>query len=168
MRARGRRKRPVQLRLVWTDPDLFVKALHQLPARREPPRELREALMLFVGPRLGRIGARLTVVVAQILIPAEEPQAIAHDRPPEVRRDVAIPGTLVAAHPPARIVGQVYRLAGETGRLRVGRRVIEKTVAALPRDDVDDRSLNVAELRRRPDGLGLDLLDEIDARFGTG
>ena len=72
------------------DPELVVKALHQLQARREPPRELREDLVLLVGPGECRIGAGLAVVVAQVLVSGEEPQPIAHDRTAEVRREVAV------------------------------------------------------------------------------
>ena len=104
-------------RLLGVDPELVVKALNQLPARRQLPRELREDLVLLVGPRECRIGARLTVVVAQILVSREEPQPIANDRTAEVRREVTVSGALVAA---CRLAGagirQRDRLAGQAGR----------------------------------------------------
>ena len=70
------------------DPELVVKALHQLPAGRQLPRELREELVLLVGPRELGIGARLAVVVAQVLVAGEEPQAVADRRAAEIRREV--------------------------------------------------------------------------------
>ena len=54
---------------------------------------------LFCSYVLGkhRIGAGLTVVVAQILIPRKEPElGCATIGPPSVRREVAIPGSNVA------------------------------------------------------------------------
>src|SRR6185295_10465583 len=77
------------------DPVLIVNALNQLPRRCESPRELREDLVLLVSPREIRVGAWLAVVVAQILIPREEPQSIPNDRSTEVGREVAIQGPLV-------------------------------------------------------------------------
>ena len=79
------------------DPDLVVKALHQLQARRQTPRELREDLDMLVGPRVRRVGARLTVLVAQVLVAGEEPQAIANRRTADVRREVVVPCAFVAA-----------------------------------------------------------------------
>ena len=59
------------------------------------------------------------------------------------------------------------RLAGQAGRLRVVRRVVQKAIAALPGDDVEDGALDVAELGGCSDGLDLDFLNEVDARLGA-
>ena len=61
-------------------PELAVNALDQLPARRQARGELREDLVLFVLPRKVRIGARLTVGIALVLVSGEEPQPIANRR----------------------------------------------------------------------------------------
>ena len=91
VRAQGRFERLRDRRLFGVDPELVVKALNQLPGRSQLPRELREDLVLLVGPRECRIGAGLAVVVAQILVSGEEPQPIANSRTAEVRREVAVP-----------------------------------------------------------------------------
>ena len=49
-RTRGFERRH-ERRAIGVDPELVVDALHQLQARREPPRELPEDLVLLVGPR---------------------------------------------------------------------------------------------------------------------
>src|SRR5215213_6305770 len=79
------------------DPELVVVALKQLQPGSKPPRELRENLVLFVGPRQCGVGARLTVVVAQVLVSREEPQPIANHWPAEVCRDVAVSIAFVSA-----------------------------------------------------------------------
>ena len=61
--------------LFGVDPELVVHALNQLPARSQAPRELAEDLVLLIGSRECRVGAGLTVVVAQVLVSPEEPQA---------------------------------------------------------------------------------------------
>ena len=86
-------------REIGIDPELVVKALHQLQAWAQPPRELREDLVLLVRPGKCRVGAGLAVVVAQILVSREEPQPIANDRTAEVRREVTVPRALVPALP---------------------------------------------------------------------
>ena len=95
--AQRRFERLHERRELGVDPELVVKALHQLQAWSQPPRELREDLVLLVGPRECRVGARLTVVVAQVLVSRKEPQPIANDRTAEVRREVAVPDALVPA-----------------------------------------------------------------------
>ena len=95
--ALRRLERLHERRELGVDPELVVEALKQLQAGRESPRELREDLVLLVGPRKCRVGSRLTVVVAQVLVSGKEPQPIANHRAAEVRRDVAVPDALVAA-----------------------------------------------------------------------
>ena len=80
--AQCRFERSRQRWLLRVDPPLVVKAVIQLPARRWLPRELREHLVLLVGPRMVRVRARLTVVVAQILVSAEEPRRSRTTGPP--------------------------------------------------------------------------------------
>src|SRR5258708_417294 len=85
------------------DPELVVNALNQLPRRSQSPRELREDLVLLVGPREIRVRAWLAVVVAQILVSREEPEPIANNRPTEACRQIAIPRALVPAVPFRRL-----------------------------------------------------------------
>ena len=102
---RGHRRVPAQRRFEWlrdrwlfaVDPELLVKALHQLPGRRQPPRELREDLVLFVDPREFRIGARLAVVIALILVFRKEPQPIADNRAAKDQREIAVSGSRIPA-----------------------------------------------------------------------
>src|SRR5262245_14536863 len=74
------------------DPDLIIKSLKQLQARRELPRELSKDFVLLVGSWELGIGARLAVVVAQVLIPREEPNSIVTQGPAEIRREVPVLG----------------------------------------------------------------------------
>src|SRR3954465_7150653 len=125
-----------------------MNALNQIPGRSQPPRELRKNLVLLVGPREIGVGAWLTIVVPEILISREEPQSILNDWSADVRRRIAVTGTLVPAHPVACARNdKPHRLAGQSRRLPIVRRVIQKTIAALPGDHVDDGALDVAELR---------------------
>ena len=88
VRAHGRFERLYERGELRVDPGLVMDALQQLPARSQFPRELREDLVLLVGPRELRAGARLTVVVAQILVSREKPQPIANSGAADVRREV--------------------------------------------------------------------------------
>ena len=127
--ALGRFERLHERRELGVDPELVVKALKQLQAWSQSPRELREDLVLLVGPRECRVGARLAVVVAQILVSRKEPQPIAHDRTAEVRREVAVPGALV---PACRLAGagiREQRPAGSSGR-RSARSTTRRTETA--------------------------------------
>ena len=90
VQAQGRLERRHERRAVRVDPEFVVNALHQLQARLESPRELREDLVLLVGSRERRVRAWLTVVVAQVLVSGEEPESLAHNRTAEVRREVAV------------------------------------------------------------------------------
>src|SRR6476620_10039413 len=95
--ALGRLERRHQCRALWIHPELVVQALHQLHARRELPRELREHLVLLVGSRERRVRAWLTVIVAQVLVSNEKPQPFTHDGPAEIRCEVTETRALVAA-----------------------------------------------------------------------
>src|SRR4051812_27770388 len=97
VQALGRSERSHERRDLRVDPELVIQTLHQLHARREPPCELCEDLVLLVGPRETRVRTRLTVVVAQVLISREKPEAVANNRTAEVRREVTVPVALVAA-----------------------------------------------------------------------
>src|SRR5262249_40422656 len=102
-----------------------------------------------------------------MLVTGKEPQSIAHNRPAQIRRHIAIPNPLIAA---LRVAGGGIRkhrwLTRQRGRLPVVRRVVQEAVAALARNHVDDGTLHVAELGRCTDALHLYFLDEINARFG--
>ena len=164
----GRLERLRRCRQLGVDPVLVVKALHQLPGGSDSPRELYEDLVLLGGPRVDGVGPRLTVVVAEVLVPGEEPQPITQHWTTEIRGGVVVPIPLVPAGWLAGPgIGQVHRLTRQGRRLSVVRRVIQESVAALPGDDVDDRSLHVAELRRCAHALNLHLLNEVDARLGS-
>ena len=73
MDARRRVERRRLCRNLRVDPKLVMKTRIQLQARLEVPRRLSEDLVLFVGPWKFGIGARLAVVVAEVLISTEEP-----------------------------------------------------------------------------------------------
>src|SRR3954469_12902509 len=164
VRAHGCFERLYERGKLRVDPGLVMDALQQLPARSQFPCELREDLVLLIGPRELRAGARLTVIVAEILISGEEPQSITNSRPTDVRCQVTVPVALVATLQSARARNRTpYGLAGQTGRLSIIRPVKQKFFASLPGDDVDHGALHAAELSRRPDGLDLHFLDEVDA-----
>ena len=167
MQTQGGFKRLHKCRLFRVDPELVVHALNQLPAASQLPRELDENLVLLVGPGELWIAAGLAVVVAQMLVSREEPQPIANRRTADVRREVTVPGTFVGAFLLAGAVWESHGLAGQTGGLPIVRSVIQKPLASLPGDDVDDSALNVAVLGGRPDGLDLYFLNEVDARLGS-
>src|SRR6188768_328998 len=80
----GRRRR------FGVGPEFIVKALHQLPARSQAPCELCEKLVLLVFPRKIRIGARLTVGVAKVLVSGKKPQSFADYRATKGGREVTI------------------------------------------------------------------------------
>jgi hypothetical protein len=113
------------------------------------------------------IAAWLAVVIAQMLVSREEPQPIANRRTADVRREVTVPATFVAALALAGAVGEAYRLAGQAGGLPIIRGVIQKALASLSGNDVDDGTLNVAVLGGRPDRLDLYFLNEVDAWLGS-
>jgi hypothetical protein len=145
----------------------MVNALPQLPARSQAPGELREKLVLLVFPREIRIGGRLTVGVAKVLVSGKEPQSFADDRATEAGREITILRALVAAvQMPRTIVLEPHRLAGQRVGLPVVGRIVLKAVPARLGDDVDDGALDIAVLDRGPHRLDLQLLDEVDAWVG--
>src|ERR1700704_5902161 len=131
VQALGRLERQHQGRTLRIHPVLVVEALHQLHTRREPPRELRENLVLLVSPRERRVRARLAVIVAQVLVSSEKPEPIANNRTAEIRREVAETGGGGPAWRLATRDREQDRLAGQAGRLSEVRRVVEKAIAAL-------------------------------------
>ena len=145
----------------------MVNALHQPPARSQAPGELREKLVLLEFPREIRSGARLTIGVAKALVPGKKPQPFADDRATEAGREVTIRRALVAAvQVPRSVVLEPHRLAGQRVGLPVVGRIVLKAVPARFGDDVDDGALDIAVLDRRPHGLDLQLLDEVNAWIG--
>src|SRR4029453_18015116 len=105
-------------------PEFLVKALQQLQARSEAPRELREDLVLLVGPRVRGVGTWLAFVVAHVLIPAKEPQSIADGGSAQIGREVLVFLTLVTATRRMAARNRPYdRLTSETGRLVIVRSV---------------------------------------------
>src|SRR5688572_20737302 len=123
-----------------------MEALSQPPRRTEPPCQLRKDLILLVGPRERRVGAGLSVVIAQVLVSREEPQPIPNDWPADIRGQIAIPGALVAALDAwPRWHRSHNRLAGERSTLPVVRQIRQIPITSLPGHDVDDCALNVAE-----------------------
>ena len=167
--SQRRFKRRHERRPLGVDPELVVKARKQAKARRDLPRQLAEQLVLLVLPWECRVGARLTVVVAKVLISGEEPHPVAHDRPTEIGREVMISGALVSAlRLAAALHGKHDRLAGQAGALPVVRRVVLKGVAPLLRDNVEHGALDVAEFGGRSHRLDLHFLNDVDAGFGNG
>ena len=153
-------------RRVGVDPELVVNALHQLPARGEPPRQLGENLVLLVGPRECRVDPGLTGIVTKMLIAAEEPQPIVNHRSAEVRRHVAVLVPLVSGFPRGR-QGTKHRLTCQTRCLSVVRRVEQQAIAPLSRQNIDHRPLHVAELDGRASGLDLHFLNEVHTGLGS-
>src|SRR5215510_6668808 len=118
MRAKGCLERLDQGCALRSGPELLMIALKQLPTRFELPRELREQFVLFVGPRERGVGARLAVVVTQILVSSEEPDTVAPDGSTQVRGEITISDAFVPAD---RFASARYRdhkgLTGEPWRL---------------------------------------------------
>src|SRR5687768_10147050 len=82
--------------LLGIDPEFFMKAVHHLPGWRRLPRQFAEDLVLLIRSREHRIGARLAVVVAQVLIAGKEPHSIANRGAAEARREIAVAGAPIA------------------------------------------------------------------------
>src|SRR5215470_12590149 len=74
----------------WIDPELVMQTLNQLQVRLELPRHLSEDLILLVRPGEPGVGARLAVVVAQILISRKEPNPIVMQWTAKIRREVTV------------------------------------------------------------------------------
>src|SRR5258708_1880328 len=79
------------------DPELIIKTVKQLNARRELPSELPEDFVLLVGSWEPRVGARLTIVIAQILNSRKEPHPIVTHGTAEIRSEVPVLDALVSA-----------------------------------------------------------------------
>jgi hypothetical protein len=97
--TQGGFERPRERRLFWVHPELVVNHLHQLQARSKSPRKLSDDLVLLVRPRECGVRARLTVVIAKILVSREEPQPIANNRPAKVRGQVTVFNAFVTGLP---------------------------------------------------------------------
>src|SRR5262245_575945 len=95
------------------DPELIIKSLKQLQARRELPRELRKNLVLLVGSWELRVGTRLAVVIAQVLISRKEPNSIVTHGTAEICSEVPILDSLVSAERLGTRDRQQDRLAGQ-------------------------------------------------------
>src|SRR5207244_1346016 len=98
---------------------------------------------------------------------SEKPEAVANNRPAEIRREIPKAGALVPAWRLATWDRQQDRLAGQAGRLREVRRVVQKAIATLLGQHVEDRALDVAELGGHSYGLDLDFLNHVNARLGA-
>src|SRR5215510_1912656 len=79
------------------DPELIMKTLKQLHPRLDLPGQLLETLVLLIGSWKLGVDARLTVVVAQVLVSPKEPQSIVKHRSPNIRCQVTIPVALISA-----------------------------------------------------------------------
>src|SRR6478735_2616896 len=112
MQTQGGFKRLHKRRLFRVDPERGVHALNQPPTGSQLPRDLHEDLVLLVGPGELWIAAGLAVVVAQMLVSREEPQAIANRRTADVCREVTVPGTFVGAFLLAGAIWESHGLAG--------------------------------------------------------
>src|SRR5262249_46755615 len=109
----------------------------------------------------------LAVVVAEILISAEEPQAIALYRPSEIGREITIADTFKSAERLSARHREQHRLAGQTGRLAIVGSVVGKAVATRSGNDIENRALNVAVFGGCSNSLDLQFLNYIDAGFGA-
>jgi len=103
MRMHGGVERGDEGWLLRLDPEFVVQVLHQLPARREPPCELGEDLVLLVGARQSGIGARLAVGFTRVLIAREEPQSFVPDPNADIVVTVPLEGD-VGEMPGARLM----------------------------------------------------------------
>src|SRR5262245_5097199 len=100
-------------RNLWVDPIFIIKSLKQLHARRELPRELPKDFVLLVGSGELRVGTRLAVVIAQVLISRKEPNSIVTHGAAEICREIPIFDALVSAERLGARDRQQDRLAGQ-------------------------------------------------------
>ena len=135
----------------------------------------QERTTIRIGGYLHDVGK--IAIADRILL---KPGPLTEDEYREMQRHAEIGGAIVQTHEAMtdiasivrhhheRFDGRGYpdRLAGEACALPVVRRVIQEVFASLLRDDIDHRALHVAELHRRPDGLDLHFLDEVEAWLG--
>src|SRR5205823_4949092 len=97
--------------------------LHQLETGRELPGELPKEFVLFIFPRERRIRSGLAVVIAEMLIPGEEPHSIPHYGTAQIRRDVAIPLAFVPGAGCGARDGEPHGFTRERRRLQIVRTV---------------------------------------------
>src|SRR5215831_7476114 len=96
MHALGCGERDQKCRNLRINPGLVIDTLKQLQVWLELPGELPENFVLFIRSREFRIGPRLTVVIAQILISGKKPNPVAMHWPAEIRREVTIPDAFIS------------------------------------------------------------------------
>src|SRR5262249_6017576 len=130
-------------------------------------RDFPEHFVLFVRSREIRIGSRLAVVIAQVLISRKEPDSIAMQGTAKIRREVPVPVAFISGNATGVSERKHNGLGGQSIRLPIVRRVVGETIAALFRDDVEDGSLDAAVLGGCTDTLNLDFLNGVHAGFGA-
>src|SRR6476660_9623876 len=98
---------------------LVVKAVHELPAGSELPRQLPEHFVRLTFAWLRRQRPRLAVVVAKILIATEKPHAITSERTADAGGEISVSRARVSG----LLIGtgnrKSNRLTGQAGRLPV-------------------------------------------------
>src|SRR5215475_1739005 len=149
------------------DPELVMKTLIQLQARLNIPGEPSEDLVLLVGSRKLGVGARLAVVVAQVLVSRKEPYAIVTQRTAEIRRNVAILIPLVSAECLGARNSKPCGLAGQSRPLSIIGSIVREIIASMSGENVDHGALDVAEFSRCSHTLNLDFLNHVRARLGA-
>ena len=147
------------------DPKLVIKTLKQLQPWFELPCQLTEDLVLLVRPWELGVGARLTIVIAQVLVSGKEPYSVAAYRTAEISSEVTVLDALVSRQRLAAWKRKADRLTGQARRLAVVRCVVRETIATLFCDDVENGALDIAVLSGRPHTLDLDFLNDVNARF---
>src|SRR5262245_34275230 len=123
MHALGCGERDEKCRNLGINPGLVIETLKQLKVWLELPGDLPEDFVLFIRPREFGIGARLTVVIAQILISRKKPDPVAMHRSAEIRREVTVPDAFISSESLAARQWKQDRLTGQARRLPVVRRV---------------------------------------------
>src|SRR6516165_404122 len=113
MHALGCGERDQKCRDLRINPGLVIETLKQLQVWPELPGELTEDFVLFIRSREFGIGARLTVVIAQILISREEPNPVAMHRPAEICREVTVPDAFISSESLSARQRKQDRLTGQ-------------------------------------------------------
>src|SRR4029078_9547651 len=144
-------------------PELVMETAHPLHALIDLPGHFAEGLVVLAAPREQRIRPRLAVRVAQILITAEEPGTVAHERSAKMCCEVSISHAGVFGRRfAAASAGEFDRMAGQTVWLAVVREVRCEKVSALLGHNVEHAALDVAEFHARADRVDVNLLDDVD------